>query len=96
MIACLAHSAVPCSWQVFRTLTEYMQGPCEGNQLSLAQSRLWDAIGGFFLFFAEMQNRLSRDPGQVELLKEIREMQVGDALRFSKNARLVCSAASMC
>ena len=30
--------------QVFKTLTEYIQGPCLGNQGSLARSRLWDAV----------------------------------------------------
>ena len=30
--------------QVFRTLTEYVQGPCVGNQRAIALSRLWDAV----------------------------------------------------
>ena len=30
--------------QVFKTLTEYIQGPCVGNQIALARSRLWDAV----------------------------------------------------
>ncbi|MCP9259461.1 Ryanodine receptor 44F [Dirofilaria immitis] len=34
--------------QVFNTLTESIQGPCTGNQMTLANSRLWDAINGFF------------------------------------------------
>jgi hypothetical protein len=72
----ILNSSIRIGTQVFRTLTEYMQGPCEGNQNSLSQSRLWDAVGGFLLFFAEMQSRLARDPSQIELLKEIREMLV--------------------
>ncbi len=30
--------------QVFKTLTEFIQGPCLGNQASLARSRLWDVV----------------------------------------------------
>lgn len=37
-----------------------MQGPCSLNQLALAHSRLWDAVGGFLYIFANMQDKLSK------------------------------------
>lgn len=36
------------------------QGPCSQNQLALAHSRLWDAVGGFLYIFAHMQDKLSK------------------------------------
>ena len=36
------------------------QGPCIGNQQSLAHSRLWDAVVGFLHVFANMQMKLSQ------------------------------------
>ena len=36
------------------------QGPCAQNQLALAHSRLWDAVGGFLYIFAQMQDKLSK------------------------------------
>ncbi|KAL4647687.1 ryanodine receptor 1-like isoform X1 [Arapaima gigas] len=53
--------------QVFNSLTEYIQGPCTGNQQSLAHSRLWDAVVGFLHIFAHMMMKLAQmhpDPGQ--------------------------------
>ncbi|XP_031141122.1 ryanodine receptor 1b isoform X1 [Sander lucioperca] len=53
--------------QVFNSLTEYIQGPCTGNQQSLAHSRLWDAVVGFLHVFAHMMMKLAQmhpDPGQ--------------------------------
>ncbi|XP_037553482.1 ryanodine receptor 2-like [Nematolebias whitei] len=61
--------------QVFNTLTEYIQGPCTGNQQSLAHSRLWDAVVGFLHVFAQMQMKLSRDSKQIKLLKELMDLQ---------------------
>ncbi|XP_065188366.1 ryanodine receptor 3-like isoform X2 [Sycon ciliatum] len=61
--------------QVFCTLTEYIQGPCVHNQLSLAKSRLWDAVGGFLHVFAKLQIKLSQDPSQLELLRELLELE---------------------
>ncbi len=46
-----------------------------GNQLTLAHSRLWDAIGGFLYIFANMQDKLSKDPHQIELLRELMNLQ---------------------
>ncbi|KAK7901892.1 hypothetical protein WMY93_018661 [Mugilogobius chulae] len=60
---------------VFNTLTEYIQGPCTGNQQSLAHSRLWDAVVGFLHVFAHMQIKLSQDSRQIELLKEFMDLQ---------------------
>ncbi|KAF7669099.1 hypothetical protein LDENG_00247690 [Lucifuga dentata] len=68
-------SAIKVAKQVFNTLTEYIQGPCTGNQQSLAHSRLWDAVVGFLHVFAHMQMKLSRDARQIELLKEFMDLQ---------------------
>lgn len=38
----------------------FLQGPCIGNQQSLAHSRLWDAVVGFLHVFANMQMKLSQ------------------------------------
>ncbi|KAJ3606379.1 hypothetical protein NHX12_025900 [Muraenolepis orangiensis] len=61
--------------QIFNSLTEYIQGPCIGNQQSLAHSRLWDAVVGFLHVFANMQMKLSQDSSQTELLKELMDLQ---------------------
>ncbi|CAB1450415.1 unnamed protein product [Pleuronectes platessa] len=73
--------------QVFNSLTEYIQGPCTGNQQSLAHSRLWDAVVGFLHVFAHMmmklaQSKMHPDPGQrngdssqIGLLKELLDLQ---------------------
>ncbi|KAK5854224.1 hypothetical protein PBY51_015313 [Eleginops maclovinus] len=67
--------AIEVAKQVFNTLTEYIQGPCAGNQQSLAHSRLWDAVVGFLHVFAHMQMKLSQDSRQIELLKELMDLQ---------------------
>ncbi|XP_043930092.1 ryanodine receptor 3 [Protopterus annectens] len=67
--------ALAVSKQIFNSLTEYIQGPCIGNQQSLAHSRLWDAVVGFLHVFANMQMKLSQDAGQIELLKELLDLQ---------------------
>ncbi|XP_041645474.1 ryanodine receptor 2 [Cheilinus undulatus] len=67
--------AIDVAKQVFNTLTEYIQGPCTGNQQSLAHSRLWDAVVGFLHVFAHMQMKLSQDSRQIELLKELMDLQ---------------------
>ncbi|XP_072031407.1 LOW QUALITY PROTEIN: ryanodine receptor 2-like [Amphiura filiformis] len=61
--------------QVFNSLTEYIQGPCSGNQLALAHSRLWDAIVGFLHVFAHLQKKLSEDVNQLELLRQLLNLQ---------------------
>ncbi|XP_047677282.1 ryanodine receptor 3 isoform X4 [Tachysurus fulvidraco] len=61
--------------QIFNSLTEYIQGPCIGNQQSLAHSRLWDAVVGFLHVFANMQMKLSQDSSQIKLLKELMDLQ---------------------
>lgn len=61
--------------QVFNTLTEVIQGPCVGNQQTLAHSRLWDAVGGFLFLFSHMQDKLSKHSSQVDLLKELLNLQ---------------------
>ena len=38
-------------------------------------SRLWDAVGGFLFLFANMQDKLSKHSSQVELLKELLNLQ---------------------
>ncbi|CAI2723066.1 unnamed protein product [Schistosoma spindalis] len=67
--------AIKIGKQVFRSLTEYIQGPCIGNQLALAHSRLWDAVAGFIYVSAQMQDKLSRDPDQLDLLREFLNLQ---------------------
>uniref|UniRef100_A0A8C9UCC1 Ryanodine receptor 2 n=1 Tax=Serinus canaria TaxID=9135 RepID=A0A8C9UCC1_SERCA len=77
--------AIQVAKQVFNTLTEYIQGPCTGNQQSLAHSRLWDAVVGFLHVFAHMQMKLSQvsfsftfsfiSHYQIELLKELMDLQ---------------------
>ena len=41
--------------QVLRAITEFVQGPCLGNQECLTVSRLWDVVAGIFSFFSECQ-----------------------------------------
>ena len=67
-------NAITVASQVFNTLTEFIQGPCVGNQLALAHSRLWDAVGGFLYIFAHMQDKLSKDPDQTDLLKNFMDL----------------------
>ncbi|XP_076069948.1 ryanodine receptor isoform X2 [Oratosquilla oratoria] len=67
--------AIGVASQVFNTLTEVIQGPCVGNQQTLAHSRLWDAVGGFLFLFAHMQDKLSKHACQVDLLKELLNLQ---------------------
>uniref|UniRef100_A0A672JJC7 Ryanodine receptor 2b (cardiac) n=1 Tax=Salarias fasciatus TaxID=181472 RepID=A0A672JJC7_SALFA len=72
---CNFSKAIEVAKQVFNTLTEYIQGPCSGNQQSLAHSRLWDAVVGFLHVFAHLQMKLSQDSRQIELLKELMDLQ---------------------
>ncbi|XP_042892542.1 ryanodine receptor-like isoform X4 [Penaeus japonicus] len=67
--------AIGVASQVFNTLTEVIQGPCVGNQQTLAHSRLWDAVGGFLFLFANMQDKLSKHSSQVDLLKDLLNLQ---------------------
>lgn len=67
--------AITVAKQVFNTLTEFIQGPCSLNQQALAHSRLWDAVGGFLFLFAHMQDKLSKNSSQLDLLKELLELQ---------------------
>ena len=67
--------AIGVASQVFNTLTEVIQGPCVGNQQTLAHSRLWDAVGGFLFLFAHMQEKLSKNSTQVDLLQELLSLQ---------------------
>ncbi|CAB1315998.1 unnamed protein product [Coregonus sp. 'balchen'] len=53
--------------QIFNSLTEYIQGPCTGNQQSLTHSRLWDAVVGFLHVFAHMMMKLAQ---MVDMLVE--------------------------
>lgn len=41
----------------------------------MANSRLWDAISGFFYLFAHMQDKLSKDPERLDLLHEFLNLQ---------------------
>lgn len=56
----------PHYFQIFQILTLsphrvcVPQGPCTGNQQSLAHSRLWDAVVGFLHVFAHMMMKLAQ------------------------------------
>lgn len=67
--------AITIAKQVFCTLTESIQGPCPMNQQALAHSRLWHAVGGFLFLFAHMQDKLSRNSSQLNLLIELLDLQ---------------------
>lgn len=67
--------AIGVASQVFNTLSEVIQGPCPQNQQALAHSRLWDAVGGFLFLFSHMQDKLSKHSSQVDLLKELLNLQ---------------------
>lgn len=67
--------AIEVASQVFNTLTEVIQGPCTSNQQALAHSRLWDAVGGFLFLFSHMQDKLSRNSRQDDLLTELNSLQ---------------------
>uniref|UniRef100_A0AAN0LPN8 Ryanodine receptor n=1 Tax=Polyphagotarsonemus latus TaxID=1204166 RepID=A0AAN0LPN8_9ACAR len=67
--------AITVAKQVFSTLTESIQGPCQGNQQALAHSRLWDAVGGFLFLFAHMQDKLSKNSSQLNMLIELLDLQ---------------------
>lgn len=51
------------------------QGPCVGNQETLALSRLWDAMGGFLHIFNPLQQKLIRHSSHMELLLELLQLQ---------------------
>jgi cellobiose-specific phosphotransferase system component IIA len=36
---------------------------------------LWDAVGGFLFLFSHMQDKLSKHSSQVDLLKELMNLQ---------------------
>jgi hypothetical protein len=38
-------------------------------------ARLWDAVGGFLFLFANMQDKLSKHSSQLDLLKELLNLQ---------------------
>uniref|UniRef100_A0A5F8GAP9 Ryanodine receptor 1 n=1 Tax=Monodelphis domestica TaxID=13616 RepID=A0A5F8GAP9_MONDO len=65
--------------QVFNSLTEYIQGPCTGNQQSLAHSRLWDAVVGFLHVFAHMMMKLAQ--GSSRLLHQPSVLSWTEGLR---------------
>lgn len=67
--------AINVAQQVFSTLTESIQGPCPMNQQALAHSRLWDAVGGFMFLFAHMQEKLSKNSSQLDLLLMLLDLQ---------------------
>ena len=43
--------------------------------MTLANSRLWDAINGFFFLFAHMMEKLYKNSTQLELLREFLNLQ---------------------
>jgi ryanodine receptor 2 len=45
------------------------------NSWNILLFRLWDAVGGFLFLFAHMQAKLSKNSSQVDLLKELLNLQ---------------------
>lgn len=45
------------------------------SKMTLANSRLWDAINGFFFLFAHMMEKLYKNSTQLELLREFLNLQ---------------------
>ena len=70
-----------CVWrcvQLFETLTEMMQGPCEGNQLLLSNSRMLEAVNGIWSAILTSlhhfdANNASTDYGRWDSLAAIAE-----------------------
>ncbi|TMS04437.1 Ryanodine receptor 3 [Larimichthys crocea] len=60
-LTCLSAKRDVCFNDAAHTVSVFTQGPCTGNQQSLAHSRLWDAVVGFLHVFAHMQMKLSQD-----------------------------------
>lgn len=66
------------------SMTVLFQGPCAGNQESLAHSRLWDAVVGFLHVFAHMQMKLP----QVESINvKKNESQLAGSLAAAVNRK---------
>ncbi|OAF66003.1 hypothetical protein A3Q56_06258, partial [Intoshia linei] len=63
------------SIQIFRTLTEYMQGPCTPNQESISNEIFWESMQGYNHIVANMQHKLSQMTNQNDLLKQILSLQ---------------------
>lgn len=57
---CVGRQMISIPWKRRRLTVVWFQGPCTGNQQSLAHSRLWDAVVGFLHVFAHMQMKLSQ------------------------------------
>lgn len=57
------------------------QGPCVGNQQSLAHSRLWDAVVGFLHVFANMQMKLSQVCIRLFLCQMVEHRQLWKYIR---------------
>lgn len=43
--------------------------------ININNLRLWDAVGGFLFLFSHMQDKLSKHSSQVDLLKELLNLQ---------------------
>jgi Ca2+-binding EF-hand superfamily protein len=67
-------STIAIAVQVFRTLTEFMQGPCLGNQAAVSRSRVWDVVAGFLAFFAQCQDATGTSAMQLELKRDAQLM----------------------
>ena len=49
--------------------------PLSPDGVTAAVCRLWDAVGGFLFLFSHMQDKLSRHASQVDLLRELLNLQ---------------------
>lgn len=47
----------------------------DGRCIIFSNFRLWDAVGGFLFLFSHMQDKLSKHSSQVDLLKELLNLQ---------------------
>lgn len=67
-------STIAIAVQVFRSITEFMQGPCLENQMAVSRSRVWDVVAGFLAFFAQCQDAGNWTAQQLELKRDVQTM----------------------
>lgn len=72
------------------------QGPCTGNQQSLAHSRLWDAIVGFLHVFAHMMMKLAQVHTYHQMYYTFQKENVIFVVSHKQNKTHCCFAAASC
>lgn len=58
-----------------KLLNPNIQGCIKLKEQCAFDCRLWDAVGGFLFLFSHMQEKLSKHSSQVDLLKELLNLQ---------------------